>query len=209
VLTRKTPPRLGRPRSFDRDEALAHATELFWALGYEGTTLTDLQRAMGGIAAPSFYAAFGSKEQLFREAVEMYVKTQGAPIIHALTDQPTARGSIGGMLRAAAAAFCQPGKPRGCLVVLGAINCLSANNGVQEYMRAQRALRHNLIHQRLQRGVAEGDLPTTVDLDAMASFYTTIVEGLAIQARDGASRKTLQTTVDYAIATWDTLTSEQ
>ncbi len=69
--------------------------ELFWALGYEGTTLTDLQQAMGGISAPSFYAAFGSKEQLFREAVEFYTQTQRAPMARALK-QPTAQAAIKG-----------------------------------------------------------------------------------------------------------------
>src|SRR5688572_25410961 len=85
--------RRGRPRSFDREEALRRAMEIFWALGYEGATLTDLQEAMGGITAPSFYAAFGSKESLFREAVELYKKTQGAPIAKALAEGPTARSS--------------------------------------------------------------------------------------------------------------------
>src|SRR5262245_34969193 len=59
----------GRPRTFDREEAVRQARDVFWALGYEGATLADLQRAMGGITAPSFYAAFGSKEQLFREVI--------------------------------------------------------------------------------------------------------------------------------------------
>ena len=83
-----TSPRMGRPRSFDRGQAVARAMELFWALGYEGTTLTDLQQAMGDISAPSFYAAFGSKEQLFREAVEFYTQTQRAPMARALNNQP-------------------------------------------------------------------------------------------------------------------------
>jgi AcrR family transcriptional regulator len=82
--------RIGRPREFDRDEALKKAVELFWAQGYEGTTLADLQKAMGGITAPSFYAAFGSKEALFKEAVELYHRTQGAPVVKALTETPTA-----------------------------------------------------------------------------------------------------------------------
>jgi AcrR family transcriptional regulator len=64
--------------------------ELFWAKGYEGATLAELQRVMGGITAPSFYAAFGSKEALFREAVALYHQTQGAPIVKALAEGPTA-----------------------------------------------------------------------------------------------------------------------
>src|ERR671931_1576682 len=98
--------RTGRPRDFDRDEALQRATQLFWGQGYEATTLADLQKAMGGITAPSFYAAFGSKEELFREAVELYKRTEGAPIAKALSEGPTARSSVEAMLRASAESVC-------------------------------------------------------------------------------------------------------
>ena len=197
--------RTGRPREFDRDEALQRAMELFWSLGYEGTTLADLQKAMGGITAPSFYSAFGSKEALFREAVELYKKTQGAPVGEALAEGATARTSIEGMLRAAVESVCGQGKPRGCLMVLGAMNCMPANKGVEDFMRDQRALRGRFIRQRLQRGVAEGDVPSGTDLHALVSFYTSIVDGMAIRAKDGASRKSLDAIVDCAMAAWDPL----
>lgn len=54
----------GRPRSFDRDQALERVMQVFWAKGYEGAQLTDLVAAIG-ITPPSFYAAFGSKEAAF------------------------------------------------------------------------------------------------------------------------------------------------
>lgn len=200
--------RRGRPRSFDREVALRRAMEVFWALGYEGATLTGLQEAMGGITAPSFYAAFGSKEDLFREAVELYSKTLGVPMMKALAEEPTARASLEALLQAAVEAFCRPGKPRGCLLVLGAINSMPANKSVRDHLRGLRARRQKVIQERLQRGVAEGELPSGLDLGALASFYTTVVDGLAIQARDGASRKTLTFAVRCAMAAWDTVVAE-
>jgi len=200
--------RLGRPRSFDREDALRRAMKVFWALGYEGATLTDLQEAMGGITAPSLYAAFGSKEHLFREAVELYSKTLGLPMMKALAEKPTARASIEALLQAAVEAFCKPGAPRGCMLVLGAMNSMPANKGVQDYLRGLRARRQKVIQQRLQRGVAEGELPSGLDLSTLASFYTTLVDGLAIQARDGASRKALEFAVRCAMAAWDTVVVE-
>src|SRR5215475_10872604 len=119
--------RTGRPREFDRQKALQRAMELFWAQGYEGTTLEALQKAMGGITAPSFYAAFGSKEQLFREAIELYNETEGAPMRKALAEGKTARASMEGLLRAAAIAFSQRDRPRGCLLAMGAVNCMQDN----------------------------------------------------------------------------------
>ena len=193
----------GRPRSFNREDALRRAMEVFWALGYEGATLTDLQKAMGGLTAPSLYAAFGSKEGLFREAVELYSKTLGLPMMKALDEGSTARGSIEALLEAAVESFCKPGAPRGCLLVLGAINSMPANKSVQDYLRGLRARRQKLIQQRLRRGVAEGELPPGLDVRAVASFYTTVVDGLAIQARDGASRKALKFAVRCAMAAWD------
>jgi AcrR family transcriptional regulator len=200
--------RPGRPRSFDRDDALRRAMQVFWARGYEGATLTSLQKAMGGITAPSLYAAFGSKEKLFREAVELYSKTLGVPMIKALAEQPTARAALEALLEAAVGAFCKPGAPRGCMLVQGAMNTMPANKSVQEYLHGLRARRKKLIRQRLERGVAEGELPSGLDSGALASFYTTLVDGLAIQARDGASRKALKFAVRCAMAAWDTVVAE-
>ncbi len=200
--------RRGRPRGFNREDALRQAMEVFWALGYEGATLIDLQQAMGGITAPSFYAAFGSKEELFREAVELYSKTLGVPMMKALAEEPTARASIEALLQAAVESFCKPGKPRGCLLVLGAMNSMPANKSVQDHLRGLRARRRKVIQQRLQRGVAEGELPSGLDLSALASFCTTLVDGLAIQARDGATRKALNFAVHCAMAAWDGVVAE-
>jgi len=195
--------RLGRPREFDRDKALQKAMDLFWKQGYEGTTLAELQKAMGGITAPSFYAAFGSKEKLFREAVALYNQVEGAPMIKVLSDGVTARASIEGWLRLAAESFCRPNKPRGCLVVLSAVNCMPGNQDITHFMCDQRVNREKFIRQRLRRGVAEGDLQKGTDINALASFYSTVVDGLALRANDGASRKTLIAIVERAMAAWD------
>jgi AcrR family transcriptional regulator len=198
----------GRPRGFDRKDALLQAMELFWSVGYEGATLNDLQRVMGGITPPSFYAAFGSKEKLFREAVELYSRTLGLPMVEALDQERTARAAIEGLLEAAVEAFRKPGKPRGCMLVSVAMDNTEANRRAQELVRRLRARRLKLIGQRLARGVREGELPKGLDLGAMASFYMTVLDGLAIQARDGASRKSLLFSARSAMAAWDTLIAE-
>ena len=197
--------RTGRPREFDRDEALQRSMELFWAQGYEATTVSDLQKAMGGITAPSFYAAFGSKEELFRDVVELYKKTQGAPVIKALLEGLTARASLKAMLKAAAESVCGQGNPRGCLMVLGGLNCSPANKGIEDFLREQRASRDKVIRQRLRQGIADGDLPSSTDINALVSFFTTIADGMSIRARDGASRKALGDIVNCAMAAWDTI----
>ncbi len=199
-----TPKRLGRPRGFDRDEALARAMELFWARGYDATTLTELQRTIG-INAPSFYAAFGSKEQLFREALELYVRTEGAPMTGAITLAPTARAAIERLLQASTISFRQPGKPAGCLMVLSATGCNDPDSGVADLLRERRAVRRTLIEERLRQGVVDGDLASDADLYAITTFYTAVLDGIAVEAREGASRRTLQTIADSAMAAWDTL----
>lgn len=193
----------GRPRTFDRDKALRGALEVFREHGYEGATLTDLQAAMGGITAPSLYAAFGSKCQLFKEAVELYRTTVGARTSSPLVTETTARASIECMLRSAVGAFCAPDEPRGCLLVLGAINGHPANGDVQDHLRDMRQQATAQIAKRIKRGIEDGDVPTEIDVAAVALFYATFAHGLAIQARDGASRAALLATVDVAMSAWD------
>jgi AcrR family transcriptional regulator len=198
----------GRPRTFDREQALRSALQVFWARGYDGATLEELQAAMGGIAPPSFYAAFGSKDRLFREAVDLYRATMGERIMAALAG-PTAREGIEGVLRAATEQFCGGDGPRGCLVVLGALNCTRANKDAHDHLQALRQQGSEIIRDRIARGVADGDLPAGAPVSEMASFYTTVLHGLAVRARDGASRHTLMAVADAAMGAWDPLVGKK
>jgi AcrR family transcriptional regulator len=197
----------GRPAQFDRDQALHSAMDVFWGQGYEGTTLEDLQAAMGGISPPSFYNAFGSKEKLFREAVNRYVGTVGEPAVQTLVqeDRPV-RAALEAMLRLTAESFSQPGKPHGCLLVLGAMNCAPASRGAQAYLQAIRQRAPKVIRRRLGRAVERGELSPGLDLDGIAAFYATIIHGLAVRAGDGVPRTALLAAVDGAMAAWEPLT---
>jgi AcrR family transcriptional regulator len=194
----------GRPRTFDREQALRSALNVFWTRGYDGATLEELLAAMGNLTPPSFYAAFGSKDELFREAVELYRDEVGMPAVQALEEAPTAREGVDAMLRKGVEQFCS-GEPRGCLTVVGALNCTRTNKDAYEYLRAMRQQGLDVLRRRLVRGINEGDLPAGAPVADMVSFYTTLLHGLAVRARDGSSRQALMTAVDAAMAAWSPL----
>ncbi|GAA4901897.1 TetR/AcrR family transcriptional regulator [Streptomonospora salina] len=194
-------PARGRPRRFDRTAALRTAMVLFWEHGYEGTSLSALTSAMG-ITATSLYAAFGSKEQVFREAVELY-NSDSAASEEALAAGPTAREAIETMLRENAAAYVDPSTPRGCMVVLAGMNLTAANEGVGRYLAACRAGDRANVVARLRRGVREGELSSSADPEDVADYYLTVLHGLSIQARDGFTLEQADAVVDTAMAAWD------
>lgn len=194
----------GRPRNFDRNAALARAMELFWRCGYEGTSVGDLAAAMG-IGKPSLYAAFGCKEALFRESVTLYDAVEGEATERAFNDEQTAREAVAAMLRNNADAYTHPGKPNGCMIVLAAMTGTPENAEVRDYLAQLRRDGENALRQRLDRGIVEGDVPKGTDTATLASYYTSVLQGLSIQARDGSSRATLEAIINTAMTTWDTL----
>ncbi|BBY90890.1 TetR family transcriptional regulator [Mycobacterium gallinarum] len=197
----------GRPRAFDRDEALRRAMEVFWEHGYEATSMSHLTAAMG-ISSPSLYAAFGSKEELFREAVAYYNDTLGATAAAELRERPTAREAISAVLRHHAVVFCDPDNPRGCMIVLAATTSGDDTRSVHEYLAQWRMALETDFRERVERGIAEGDVPAGADAAAIAAFYNTVNHGMAIQARDGADVKKLSSIAEGAIAAWDGLVGQ-
>lgn len=196
----------GRPRGFDRAAALRQAMRLFWAKGYDGASMADLTAAMG-INPPSLYAAFGSKEALFREATDLYSATEGTGIWQSLHQAATARLAVEGFLRESAAAFSRAGDPPGCLIVLGALNANGNNAAICEDLRQRREANVAELRARLEAAVREGELPADIDCEAIAVFYVTVQQGMSIQARDGASHDRLLAAADGAMAAWDALTA--
>ena len=198
----------GRPRTFDPDAALRKALDVFWERGYEGTSLNDLAQAMS-IASASIYACFGSKEDLFRKVMALYGTTSGEPPRRALREQPTARAAIHAMLRATADEITRPDTPHYCMLILAAPTGAVENHTVREFLAGIRRDMFTENRDRLARGVADGDLTASADLDAIARYYTTVVQGLSIQARDGASRADLEAVITCAMAAWDTLAADR
>lgn len=180
----------GRPRSFDRDAALERAMEVFWAKGFEATQLADLMAAIG-INPPSFYAAFGSKEALYREAVDLYLATVGAGSMRVLAEMQDVRGAIEGMLLASLDTALASPSSGGCMVSLGLFNCQAQNAPLRDHMRELRRSTTRLIRQRLERGIADGELPADTDTERLATYFATIIQGISLQAQDGAGRETL------------------
>jgi len=197
--------RRGRPASFDRDEALAAAMTLFWAKGYEGATLEDLLEVMGGITAPSLYHAFGSKEQLYKQALDLYVSTEAKRGAAALENAGSARAGIEAMLRSALEGFCRPGGPKGCMLLSSAAKCARGNEEVEAYARTMRLRAPDGIKRRLKRAVEEGELSPSTDVGKMASFYTTVAQGLGLRSGDGVSKAEMTEVIDGAMAAWDVL----
>jgi AcrR family transcriptional regulator len=196
----------GRPRSFDRDQALLAAMRVFRERGYDGATLAELQEAMGVLSPPSLYAAFGSKEKLFEEAVASYVQSVGEAGRSALAASLGTRESIELVMRAHVDGITQTGEPRGCMLVLGALNCTAKDAegaAAGEHLHKLRLETQRSILARIRRGIREGDIPRATDAESLATFITTVLHGLSIQARDGASRGALNAAVDHAMLAWD------
>ncbi|WP_280222047.1 TetR/AcrR family transcriptional regulator [Nocardia neocaledoniensis] len=196
----------GRPLTFDPDTALQQALEVFWERGYEGTSLSDLSKAMG-IASASIYSYFGSKDSLFRQVMQRYGATAGAPPREALDEHPAVREAVHAMLRATIDQITRSDAPHYCMLILAAPTGAIENEPVREFLADIRRSQFTAIRDRLQRGIDEGELDASgTDVDAVARYYATVVQGLSIQARDGATRAELEDVATGAMAGWSALT---
>lgn len=197
----------GRPREFDRTTALRRAMDTFWSHGYQDASITDLTAAMG-IAAPSLYAAFGSKAELFREAADLYQAEAAAEAAQALESGPTARASVEGMLRANARLFTRPSAARGCLLTLAASTCREEEDTVRRYLEQSRRDRLRVIERRLGRAAAEGEHLPDVPARELAAYLDTVIQGMAVRAHEGTSLRSLYQTIALVLAAWDALTGD-
>lgn len=189
----------GRPRSFDRAKALERAMRLFWRQGYEATSLNDLTHAMG-INPPSLYAAFGDKQQLYLEALERYQQWRRESVASWFEQERTAKAAVGRLLTEAAQELARTGTPRGSMLVLSATSCAAAP--LQAELVQRRASLRAMLKARIDRGVREGELARSADSAALADFYTTVFQGMSIQAHDGATRRRLLATAQAAMRAW-------
>ena len=190
----------GRPLSFDRDAALEQAMRLFWRHGYETTSISDLTHAMG-ITAPSLYTAFGDKRRLFLEAARRYAGDPEA-IREAIDGAATARDAAAMLLTNAVVVFTGEATPPGCLLASATASGSAASSDVQAVVAGYRRAICDRLQARIERDMANGALPNETDPATLAALVVTMVQGLSVLARDGASRGLLSGVVDASLRAW-------
>lgn len=196
---------MGRPRNFDRDQAVEQALHLFWQHGYDATSLAQLKAGLGGgISAPSFYAAFGSKEALFDECVQRYLTTY-AQVTECLWDEAMPpRKAIETALRQSARMQCETGHPKGCMVALGVMSAPSPENArVADALTQSRLRTRAGIVACVERGIRLGHLPAATHAPSMATVFDGFLQGVSILARDDVPHAAIDAAINQLLLTWD------
>lgn len=200
---------MGRPRTFDRDKAIDEALDLFWQNGFEATSLSQLKVGIGGgISAPSFYAAFGSKEALFRECTQRYLATY-ATVTKCLWDtEMEPREAVETALRRSAKMQYGRQHPKGCMVGLGAMSAPT-----DEHAAVTVPLTRSRAHTRagfvacVQRGIDACELRADVEPRALAAVFDGFLLGVSVLARDGVRYATVEASIGHLMHAWDVQTA--
>ncbi len=184
----------GRPRSFDKDEALKKAMYVFWEKGYEGTTMSDLIESIG-MKAPSIYAAFGNKDAIFKEVVQSYLPIVVDGQLKVLNSSPKIYDAVESTLKACVDLYTGKDNPPSCLVMTAAINTAPEH---QEHVGTLRVLRKkykDAWQARFEQAKSDKQLADDANPSELAEYFTTLIQGMTIKAKDGASKETLDATV--------------
>ncbi len=200
VTAEKSRGHVGRPRSFDEEEALDKAMRVFWEKGYEGASLQLLTTAMG-IRPASLYAVFGNKERLFTQVLARYRASQ-VPFVQDALKESSAFAVAEKLLRDTAVFLTRPSFPHGCLTIQTSLAASDEAQGVHNDLISLRINAERALRQRFARAKKEGDLPDSADPASLARFVTTLYQGMTVQGVNGATRRELLDLVRTGLEAW-------
>jgi AcrR family transcriptional regulator len=179
----------GRPAAFDYDTALESAMRTFWLYGFEGTSMTELTKAMS-MNKTSIYAAYGSKEALFQKAVNRYASGPVRFVAEALNEK-SAFEVVKKLLTTAAVSLTNVENPSGCMIIQGALSCSKESRHIHDMLSAYRHSYEKRLVDRLDRAKEEMDIPADADTKVLAKLVVTVHQGMSVQASSGATKEEL------------------
>jgi AcrR family transcriptional regulator len=180
----------GRPRCFNLEEALDRSLLLFCEKGFQNTSLDEIAEAVG-VKKPSLYAAFGDKEMLFRKVLQRYSAKLSEPV-QALDRYADIRDAIDAFIDLGIGGGCSQGHPRGCLLASAFANSTLLPPNLAKEVTVLINQADQVLGQRLKKAVRDGQLPADFDTKGTAKFLITLMYGISLRIRAGASRADLR-----------------
>lgn len=190
---------MSRPREFEETEVVDKAMRVFWRQGYEGTSLDDLMNVTG-LTKSSIYKAFGNKANLYRLAKERY-DTHYLEFQRKALEEETPRKIAEKFLYTTARLHTSSDTPKGCFETNGALACSEASEEIRLELIKGRVEQRARLRKRFDATRSKGPV-IGGSSDAAALFVVTLVQGMAVQAKAGASRQELERFIDMALEAW-------
>lgn len=182
---------MARPREFEIDDALERAMQVFWAKGYEATSLDDLCEATG-LGRSSLYAAFGDKQALYVRALDRYEDAAVERISAAITAAPSAKQGIAAFIaRIIDSIVAGPGRS-GCFIGNCAAELVRGDRSGAARVRRSLDRIETTFRKALKDAQANGELPATADIAALARFITSGIQGLRLVGKANPDRAALE-----------------
>lgn len=191
---------MARPRQFDVEHVLEQTMLTFWQKGYEGTSLADLLKATG-LNKSSLYSAFTDKETLFRLALDRYQRNHLGFRDQALA-MDTPRRIVEHLLYGMVGLHTGPQRPRGCFETNALLACSDHSEALRTELASGRAGIRVRLRERFEATAGTVPLPAGMSADSAALYVATLIQGLAVQSKGGATAQEMNAVVGAFLANW-------
>lgn len=171
-----------REPAYDRTAALNAAMDLFWANGYAATSLKDLEQGLK-MRPGSIYAAFHSKEALFRAALDLYAARMEMELTSLIAYAPSPLTALGGYLVSLGGLDPCDRPSTACMLVRSLLEIPADHPDLRNVVVAHLDTLRRLLADGFTKARAMGEVPADADPDRLAQRMQTYVFGLKIQAQ--------------------------
>ncbi len=192
---------MARPREFDRDTVLEKAMTAFWDHGFESTSLAVLVEHMG-ISRASLYDTFGSKDELFVEAMARYNEMMHERFLAPLRAPGDPREILQSFLYGMVDQLCAP-EGHTCLVIKAATSpCKDRGQAGEGLVQCMKTV-DDAFHALFVRARDAGQIESSRNLRSLSRFFTSVMHGLNVRAGVQADRRILRELIREALSTLD------
>ncbi|MEU3604782.1 helix-turn-helix domain-containing protein [Streptomyces sp. NPDC035033] len=194
---------MARTKEFDPGAALQAALDLFWARGYEATSMADLVEHLG-IGRASIYATFGNKHELYLKALDRYLESQDPGLVEELSAPGPALPAVRALVRRFAAEAAADGvRLTGCFVTNSAAELAPRDPAVARRVELSWEQIETLLHAALVRARAQGELPEGRDPRALSRMLLVLLQGIRVVGKASADPARVRDAAEEALRLLD------
>ena len=169
-------------KSFDEDNALEAAMNVFWAKGYEETSMSDLINAMN-INKGSLYNAYGDKKTLFLTALKKYDAEQSRAFIKQLHQIDDPVEAINSLFDCMIQQYTDDPEAKGCLLVNTSLKLIFHDQDVQDIVKEGLKEVELFFETCLKKLKDKNESTNTLDTKETAKMLTALAVGLRVLSR--------------------------